>query len=760
MLGLRQFLKKENGMCPICAIPYVREKRALRASYFDASYDITAWTLRCTECGYEVILPGTARIQAAEKQQGMHPVSPEAEAASYNAATVTITGLDVMEGKKTKTQESMPAGPETDEEAPEGGIIQDEAGTPGSTDSVRETRAPKTADGMGAHLGIEKEGGYIDAVVDAEEPQSGTAGNIPETDVGETGISAAGTWEQILELTDTQDFKKTTRKPANPLPSSPIPDLSAGVKDDRVMKDGLAEDPMPGKQAPDEKPEKTVEPAQKARSRSRSEPMPPGLPAREEKTGSTGQAEKKMMAAIPVEKSEKTDVPPKSSVADKNTAGPERRKKQKGTEPSRQKPQTDAGPAMPQTPAAQPFPKRSQPGTFPGSSIPPGFAGSGIFPSSAFSNLEAVRASIQADTLGKGGKAKEKDRPITEPARNSNTDRPVRTDKGVPINNLPQKPPENINQGNGINQEPDTGTKKQAALADNKKTVKNVQAQKQLSAKSQPAPPQRQGASGASEKLGEKSLSAENKAAPAGNRPVPPVETKEPAETGGNPEASESPKPQREEKGTVRKPEPECRETQNTGEAVKPEAANREPEAAAADGPTEPESNSTGNEETASTGVTPEKGEDGKEEGGKNRKDFGGRAMGAAIKLSDKLPGDLAGKIPVLSQISKNQKHSLFLSEEKKYLEQHIPNKQVIINDLVYDTDNSEMFLRVKGQYGLDYPCVHYNYRTQNGNFFRCTVKYKHEDSIRALDAIEVKRMLEEYPDLYRKFFPDSVSDA
>jgi hypothetical protein len=136
------------------------------------------------------------------------------------------------------------------------------------------------------------------------------------------------------------------------------------------------------------------------------------------------------------------------------------------------------------------------------------------------------------------------------------------------------------------------------------------------------------------------------------------------------------------------------------------------------------------------------------------------QAKAAAKKFQERIPSGLADKFPMFSRISMQQKHSLFLSEEKHFLDEHVPHKQVIINDLVYDTDNSEMFLRVKGQYGLDNPCVHYNYHTPNNNFFRCTVRYRHEDSIRALDIIEAKRMLEEYPDLYRKFFPDSVNDA
>lgn len=144
----------------------------------------------------------------------------------------------------------------------------------------------------------------------------------------------------------------------------------------------------------------------------------------------------------------------------------------------------------------------------------------------------------------------------------------------------------------------------------------------------------------------------------------------------------------------------------------------------------------------------------------KETRDVKKRAMEAARKLSDKIPADIIEKVPVFSQIAKQQRHTIFVSEEKWFLKQHIPHKQVIINDLIYDTDNSEMFLRVEGQSGLDNPCVHYNYRTQNGNFFRCTVKYKHEDSIRALDIMEAKHMLEEHPALYRKFFPDSVSDA
>lgn len=88
MFRIRTLLKKGNGTCPICDLPYMREKKPLRASYFDNAYDITAWILRCAECGYEVIQPGTARISAYADVKRSRYVK-EAEGPPLNIVAIT-----------------------------------------------------------------------------------------------------------------------------------------------------------------------------------------------------------------------------------------------------------------------------------------------------------------------------------------------------------------------------------------------------------------------------------------------------------------------------------------------------------------------------------------------------------------------------------------------------------------------------------------------------------------------------------------------
>ena len=105
MLNIRSLLKKENGTC-----------RILRASYFDNAYDITAWTLRCAECGYEVIQPGTARISIhADVQRDTY--MKEAEGPPLNIKITTplpepktgIEGSGATEDVRLETAKSQGA---------------------------------------------------------------------------------------------------------------------------------------------------------------------------------------------------------------------------------------------------------------------------------------------------------------------------------------------------------------------------------------------------------------------------------------------------------------------------------------------------------------------------------------------------------------------------------------------------------------------------------------------------------------------------
>lgn len=130
------------------------------------------------------------------------------------------------------------------------------------------------------------------------------------------------------------------------------------------------------------------------------------------------------------------------------------------------------------------------------------------------------------------------------------------------------------------------------------------------------------------------------------------------------------------------------------------------------------------------------------------------------IKFSEKMPSGVVKTIKPLSNAVEKRNRRIFVGKERRFLQTHIPEKKVIIEGLIYDTNASEMFLRMDASYGLDRPCVHYNYRTSNGNFFRCTVCYGKEDSIRVLEEYDVKRLLQDYPDLYERFFPGTIQNA
>lgn len=104
---------------------------------------------------------------------------------------------------------------------------------------------------------------------------------------------------------------------------------------------------------------------------------------------------------------------------------------------------------------------------------------------------------------------------------------------------------------------------------------------------------------------------------------------------------------------------------------------------------------------------------------------------------------------------------------EKDFVKRYqAPHCQEIVGDLLYDTDASEMFLRKESSYGFDRPCIHFNYRSQNGHFFCCSVRYDRHDKnghveLRPMDTeMEVKPMLRRYPELYKRFFDSDLKNA
>ena len=130
------------------------------------------------------------------------------------------------------------------------------------------------------------------------------------------------------------------------------------------------------------------------------------------------------------------------------------------------------------------------------------------------------------------------------------------------------------------------------------------------------------------------------------------------------------------------------------------------------------------------------------------------------------LPKWVVSRIPFLADTSDDYVNVPIAIEKDFVKKCEPPHRREIIDNLLYDTDNSDMFLKKSGSYGFDRPCVHYNYCSPNGHFFRCSVRYdkKNKDGyveLRPMDAeMEVKPMLRNYPELYKKFFESDLHDA
>lgn len=130
------------------------------------------------------------------------------------------------------------------------------------------------------------------------------------------------------------------------------------------------------------------------------------------------------------------------------------------------------------------------------------------------------------------------------------------------------------------------------------------------------------------------------------------------------------------------------------------------------------------------------------------------------------LPAWVVSKIPFLAD-AVNMPTDTPISVEKDFVKRYqAPHCKEIVDDLLYDTDTSEMFLRKESSYGFDRPCLRFNYRSQNGHFFCCSVRYDRHNKnghveLRPMDTeMEVKPMLRRYPELYKRFFDGDLKNA
>lgn len=756
MLRIRPLLKKENGICPICVLPYVREKRILRVEYFDQAYDMTVWTLRCAECGYEVILPGFARIRNTTCIKG----------AAQIPSDIMILPLPVAPETSKEDVGMMPDG------QPEATGIPDVSGEPYKLEDTKVFGAVETA---------------------AAKPMQ-TAGPAKDADTPET-------WEGH-PITTHSDHAVPVGSDLTPVCSGSV----KGQKDETLVMRNVKEVPDAGSQ-PERKPAPVYgQPGHAATEHQKAERIKEEIPISESHEAKEPKAEtsidEKQKDGLAKERSKG------NSVQDKKLSGNKaltRKQEGQSSPPERDhigEPKKKAAGSQAQSTASgappQPMTRDRQAGFFSGG-IQSRFSGNGMFRSSPLGTLDALRASVHDDAAqrqketragtkgigtgqmkpdgagkqvsagngGKGGQQLAPDGNKGRTADNKGIDhRRANSGFSADKQNTAQISVEDIRQilaQKTLSTENPTKQDKKELSAKNfvsNESISDGISAEKTSARTEKQPDIQNAAKDTADAPKPGGVAKPQKQEDAvqtikADPPTSPIKDGEPAGTGGVPDDG----------GKKIKKEPEDdKGTEPDAKAGKPEGADNAVGKAGqpASGDTEdkqgPETqeDQEGHKGLEGTGVP----EDAKSQEEAGQKDQKKHDAGIASKLQEKIPADLVEKLPVLAQISKQQKHAVFASEQKRFLEQHIPHKQVIINDLIYDTDNSEMFLRTDGRYGLDNPCVHYNYRTKNGNFFRCTVKFKHEDSIRPLDLIEAKRMLEEHPELYKKFFPDSVSDA
>lgn len=100
-----------------------------------------------------------------------------------------------------------------------------------------------------------------------------------------------------------------------------------------------------------------------------------------------------------------------------------------------------------------------------------------------------------------------------------------------------------------------------------------------------------------------------------------------------------------------------------------------------------------------------------------------------------------------------------FVSKARKvehYLKSHIPTCQIIRDDILYDTQTATMYLSVEKKLG-EYQAKIYNYVTPAKKYFSITVIMGREDEFTIMQEKNVKKLLAEHPDIYRKVIDSNI---
>lgn len=96
--------------------------------------------------------------------------------------------------------------------------------------------------------------------------------------------------------------------------------------------------------------------------------------------------------------------------------------------------------------------------------------------------------------------------------------------------------------------------------------------------------------------------------------------------------------------------------------------------------------------------------------------------------------------------------------QEKRYLSQQAPTFKAILNNVLFDTANSIMFLMDEKDFGFGNElCRKYYYMTQSGKYFAVVVQLGKANEIITMDLKDVKKLLALKPDIYKEVIPEEV---
>lgn len=91
-----------------------------------------------------------------------------------------------------------------------------------------------------------------------------------------------------------------------------------------------------------------------------------------------------------------------------------------------------------------------------------------------------------------------------------------------------------------------------------------------------------------------------------------------------------------------------------------------------------------------------------------------------------------------------------------RYLSRQVPAYKAILNNVLYDTENSKMFLMDEKDFGNEM-CRKYYYMTPSGKYFAVVVQFGKVNELITMELKDVKKLLAQKPDLYREVIPEEV---